>query len=249
MTTRHVRYPFRERRAKVFIYGDESSQTAHRYMALGTIITGLSHSDLENELKKTKEAYHLFHEVKWNKVPSKGKYLNGYKALVEKFLSLPVRYKVFIVDTVRYPLNHAVFTGGSEELGFYKYFYQLLYTGIIRQDNRTNYHVYLDPKPVSDLERTTHLEGWINERAIIDGFPDMWRSNCCIVEEMPPPSACMELTDLLTGMTAAKWNGKVKSASKLHFMEWGERQIGVDLSKPSSVHGNQKFNIWAFKPK
>lgn len=247
MEGRHFRYPLREGRAKIHVFGDESSQTGHRYMALGALITGLSHDELEKELVSVKEAHHLFREVKWQKVPSHGKFLDGYKALVTKFVSLPVRYKVFIVDTALYPLSHVSFSS-SKELGFYKYFYQLLYVGIMRQDPRHNYQVYLDPKPMVDMDSAVHLERCINKRASIDEFPDMWGASCCIVEELYPPSACIELTDLLTGMTAARWNCKVKSPSKLNFTAWAQNQLGIDLSKPSTVHGNRKFNIWAFKP-
>ena len=242
----YTRYPLRERRGKIQIYGDESSHTAHRYMVLGALITGEPHRNLEQQLRAVKEQHYIFDEIKWNKVPSRGKFLDGYQALIRTFQQLPLRFKAFVVDTVQYPLAHIVHSDKNEELGFYKYFFQLLYTGIIRRDPRPNYQIYLDPKTKVDEGSVDVLERCINRRAMLAGFPDMWNASCCIIEEWQEPCACLQLTDLLTGMIAAKWNRKIKSAAKLDFIAWSEGLFGVDLWKPSKPYGNHKIDIWPF---
>lgn len=242
----HTRHPLRENRGTIHVYADESSQTAHRYMVLGALITGQSHLVLEHDLQAVKEMHHLFDELKWNKVPSKGKFLDGYQAMVRSFQAMPLRFKAFVVDTAQYPLAHVTHSDRNEELGFYKYFFQLLYTGIMRRDHRHNYHIYLDPKPKADIGSVHILERCINRKAMISGFPDMWNSSCCIIEEWHEPCACLQLTDLLTGMVAAKWNRKIKSASKLNFLAWSEDLLETDFLRPSKPYGNHKIDIWPF---
>ena len=216
-------------------------------MALGALITNEPHEVLEMELSKVKARYHLSSEVKWTKMPTQGKFLDGYKALVESFVTLPIRYKVFIIDTVKHPLAHDVYSKNNDELGFYKYFYQLLYIGIMKRDPRPNYHIYLDPKSKMDEGSVATLERCINGRAVVDEFPDMWNSSCCIIEELHRPSACLQLTDLLTGMIAAKWNRTIKAPKKLEFISWAETILSLDFSKKSKPYGNHKCDIWPFK--
>jgi hypothetical protein len=216
-------------------------------MVLGALITGEPHGSLERSLREVKERHHIFEgEIKWNKIPGRGKFLDGYQSFIRTFLTQPLRFKAFVVDTAQYPLGHILHTGRNEELGFYKYFFQLLYPGIIRRDPRPNYHIYLDPKTKVDEGSVDVLERCINRRALLDGLPDMWNASCCIIEEWKEPSACLQLTDLITGMIAAKWNGKIKSAAKLNFIEWSEKLLGLDFLKASKPYGNHKIDIWPF---
>lgn len=188
-------------------------------------------------------------EVKWGKTPKKeGKYYDGYKALIEAFRDLDLAYKALIIDTRRYPLKHRLFTFGSSELGYYKFFYQLLYSGIIKRNNRINYHVYLDRRPKEDVGSVSTLEECIYRAAFRDDFPEVGQWRCCDIQEADSKvSPCLQLVDLLTGAVGARWNQAAQTPTKLGLINFVEHALGVDMRVGNMPLGNQKFNLWLFK--
>ena len=245
---------FRPDRVTRRIYCDESSYTNQRYFALGAIWHEHDHNDFEEILISTKKLFCLYDEIKWRKVPTKpGKYFEGYKALIDRFFELPIGFKVIIVDTDQYPLSHPAYSAGDAELGYYKFYYQLIYTGLMMKNPTKNYLVQLDYRPNSDKNRLLDLERCINAAADRDGFPDIWLDNvlydCCLVEESDSKNVQgIQLADLLTGMVAAKWNGNISNHTKLALIAYLESRLGKTINTPSSSPiSESKFNRWVFR--
>lgn len=241
----------RKNRDLVCVYGDESSQNAHQYCVFGAMISPLPHQDAEILLRKLREGFRLVDEMKWTKAPSMyGNYFNGYKAVLKYFSASAFRYKALVIDTKLYPLRHAKFTSNNPELGYYKYFYQLLYSGIMKWNPEVNYCVFLDQKPKKEVGSVAVLERCINGRAYIDGLPDIFGSEICTAEEFNENdgerSACLELADLLTGMIAARWNQKITNPVKLELLAYADQILG-DMTRGYSPHKNPRLNIWTFK--
>lgn len=109
------------------VYCDESRQCAEHFMVLGGIIIPADNLDSFNaSMQQFRTEQRMFAELKWSKV-SNGK-LAEYKAFVDYFFSLnttrKAHFHALIVDT--HKLNHTAFNMGDREMGFYKFFYQLL---------------------------------------------------------------------------------------------------------------------------
>lgn len=241
---------FRPGRITRRIYCDESSYTHQRYFALGAIWHEYDPNDFEEALLSTKHRFCLYDEIKWRKAPTKpGKYFEGYRALIDRFFELPVGFKVIIVDTDRYPLSHPTYSSGDAELGYYKFYYQLIYTGLMIKNPTRNYLVQLDYLPNSERNRLSDLEKCINRAALRDGFPEIFPYDCCLVEESDSKKVQgIQLADLLTGMVAAKWNGRITNPTKLALIDYLESRLGKTINTPSSIPiSERKFNIWAFQ--
>lgn len=134
------------------IYVDESCQSGHRYLVIACVITSTSnvHPILE-KLKEARQAANLHKELKWVKV-SKGK-LAGYKLIVDAVFDLikPVggtqssmHFHSIVIDTSQ--INHAKFNGGSSEIGFNKFVYQLICKAGLRYKDQQPFYVYLDDR-------------------------------------------------------------------------------------------------------
>ena len=193
------------------------------------------------KVELTKAARNLFRElglgseVKWNKVS--GRRAEAYKRIVEFFFSdTDLRFRVIIVDQMKFDPEHH---GGDRELGFNKFYYELLihwleprnqYLILLGLDFKQNQsaHRYHDLRTVLTrrLKRTAH----ILDLTVIDS------------RETPLAQVC----DVLTGATAATWcdslrPGGAKEELAKHIAGWR----GVPLLKTTSLGpGVSKFNVF-----
>jgi uncharacterized protein DUF3800 len=109
------------------IYCDESRQTKDRFMILaGVVINAKSIEDVVDKLRAFRERAKMTAELKWTKV-SRGK-LNQYKEIIDIFVDFTssnvVHFKALIFDC--HQIDHRSFSDGDNEVGFYKFYYQLL---------------------------------------------------------------------------------------------------------------------------
>ena len=139
----HIRWPKSRPDKIMYAYCDESSQTAHRYFAIGGIyfspLDASRGSELckrfEDELYTRKLEYGLkTSELKWGKVPTHGKFLDGYKRMIDFCLdSTKVGFRCMVVDTYKYSLHDPVFMKKDPELGFMKFLCVFLADGIMKK--------------------------------------------------------------------------------------------------------------------
>ena len=242
---------FRKDRKTRRIYCDESSYTWQRYFVLGAIWHTADYNQVEQALFTTRERHHLIDEIKWVKAPrQKRGFFKAYQALIDTFIEHPIYFKALIIDTHKNPLKHPKYSLGDAELGYYKYYYQLLYSGLIQKNQLVNYLVKVDHRPNYKKGRIGDLQDCINRSAERDGFPDMafGLSNCCIVEECNSKNEqCIQLADLLTGMVAARWNKSTTNEARLALIDYLNTRLGKDIGIPSSSNSEGKFNRWLFR--
>lgn len=240
--------PLRKGRKTRKIFCDESSQNGSKYFVLGALFYDVDQEEMEATLESVKLKYMLKGEIKWDKVPRKpGKYFDGYKALLDTFVRLPIEFKAIIIDTEKYPLDHPVHFGGDHELGYYKFYYQLLYNGVIVLDPKLNFQVRLDYRPKADDDRIVELSACIDAQARKHGFPDIEGFRCCSIEERNSKALhSLQLADLLAGIVAARWNQKTKNPTRLELIRYLENLLKIDIST-SSFRSERKFNRWVFE--
>lgn len=249
-----VQLPLRPDCQERYIFCDESGLD-DRFFVLGSL-TGSSHpGHMIGVLDCIKDEHALKKEMKWERFPSNRKYFNGYKAVVARFMDLPLTYKALIVDTRQYPLNHPRFADKNKTLGYFQFYLVLLFFGVIKHEPLKNTRIYLH-RPAYHLHGGLEvLEHKINEAAIAAGFPDMDGKSCCrISAHSSQNNSLLQLTDILTGMVSSICNDKLGQGTKKQLAKQQlVRECCVwlrqDIGKPSaSRHVDVKFNRWLFRP-
>src|ERR1035438_56418 len=148
---------------KYVVYCDESRHNGpenHRYMAIGGIwIPEEQKQVISRNFRDLCRSLGINSEVKWNKT-SQSK-IAEYKLLIDFFFdSASLSYRVIVVDQSKVDL--AKFHGGDAELGFYKFYYQMLKTWII---GGNEYLILLDCKQNKSNNRYSDLRHILRRRA------------------------------------------------------------------------------------
>jgi hypothetical protein len=112
------------------LYCDESRQTAQRFMIIGGLrLLATREAGIKLMFDDYRKLWAMGAEMKWGKV-SRIK-LAEYKRFLDYFLTLntadQVHFKCIVLDT--HGFDHRRFNAGDAEIGFYKFYYQLLDEG------------------------------------------------------------------------------------------------------------------------
>ncbi|MDO8361099.1 MAG: DUF3800 domain-containing protein [Devosia sp.] len=227
------------------MYIDETSQTAHRYLALGGIILHApAHREIEGLLTRARLPELPNGEMAWTKV-SRTK-LPAYIRFVDLFFDntggfAPFDFYSLVVDTHR--INDNVHNGGSRENGFNKEIFQLCQKFARIHDERL-LHIYLDRRetksPTEDLRFI--LNRWRNNRGETRDWPFRrvhFRDSC--------DWQMLQLVDVLLGAVAFRLNGHDRkpnaSPAKTALSNHVLGRAGVrDVSRDTAMSG--KFTIW-----
>ena len=227
-------------RMKYVIYCDESRHNGpdhHRYMAIGGLwVPEPQKLQISRNIRQLSRSLAVNSEAKWNKV-SKAK-LDGYKGLVDAFFDCEdLRYRVIVVDQSK--VDCAKFNQGDAELGFYKFYYQMLKHWILQGND---YLVLLDRKQNSDGNRYRDLRRILGRRAQQAGASIR---DLTVVDSARTP--LIQICDLLTGSVAASCCGDIKSA-KAQLAEHVVFRAGLfSLKLGHSSPAVSKFNIFKIR--
>jgi uncharacterized protein DUF3800 len=226
---------------KYVVYCDESRHEgpqSHRYMAIGGLwLRSDRKLDLTKRFSSLCRSLGLNSEVKWSKASHKK--LAEYKTLVDFFVHEDaLRFRVIVVDQAR--VDAGRFHRGDRELGFYKFYYQMLVKWI---EQGQEYLILLDFKQnqganrYKDLRRV--LERRFRAKATI--------SDLTVINSSQSPLA--QLCDLLTGSVAAsccsdRRTGSAKSELALYIARSvGFQSLAIACGDP----GPSKFNIFRIR--
>jgi hypothetical protein len=219
------------------VYCDESglealsNKTAHTFTAIGGVWFPSEHrGTVKDNISKIKNTYKIKGEIKWNKVsPS---YYEMYKEIIDFFFFAGfIRFRVILVEAEK--VNHYYFNREDAELGFYKFYYQLLHHWIF---DFNNYNIFLDLKVNRNKGRLKELEKVLRNANITSKIEQ--------VQGLPSEQSIgIQLADVLTGLVASKMNGKLTSPAKQALIEYLEEKY---LGKPIGPTGKweEKFNVF-----
>jgi hypothetical protein len=244
----------------IHAFCDESSQSGHQFLVFGAIhfAVNLNYSgdsaiiEIENILNQTKKDYGFKSdaELKWSTVPSSpGKYLEGYKKFVDFYLGeQAISFRCFILDTHAYSLKNSIFMNGDPELGYLKFLCVFLSDGLMKNKEEYYFKIRLDKKVTRQKYKITDLEDATNARFKNKSSQteELCFEHCCIIPLESKLSPLLQVTDLLTGATAAKWNNQITSKGKLALLHYIEDGIGRNLQNPTGPL-DERLNIWYFK--
>lgn len=236
------------------IFCDESRQNADRYMVIGGLIISQPDMGIVNAtLQRFRDEEHMHAELKWTKVTNQK--LDKYLRFVDFFFALNntdrVHFHSVVIDN--HQLNHHKFNQGDRELGFYKFYYQLLVNCFgkcyARDKNGENYFiVHPDKRHTSyPINRLRHiLNAGMAKKHGIQHSPFL-----SIEPQDSKKSDLAQVNDIIVGAISFHKNGghliagtrEAKKRLAAHIAE----QAGMSNLGDSTRFGWQRFKVWNFR--
>lgn len=221
------------------VYCDESRPDllcAQHPMAQYMVIGGLWLPAEDRErLKKVIHALRDKHcvggEFKWQKVsPSR---LDFYRDLTDRFIAMGDRLRFRCIAVEHEKVDLFRFHEDDQELGFYKFYYQMLHHWIL---DFNEYAVFCDFKSNrvrSRLSVLAHCLGHSNLSSVI--------KNVQVIRSRE--SVLMQTADVLTGAAAACLNSNLRAGSaKWKLVTHLEQGLGRTIQ--ATYRDEQKFNVF-----
>lgn len=220
------------------IYCDESRHTGGldcKYAVIGGLWVARDQRDaISKALRGLKAQSQVSAELKWSKV-SRLK-LESYKSIIDFYWDCPaLQFRAIIVDqdTVDYEEFHE----GDKELGFYKFYYEMLEKWLL---SGNNYTILLDYKNNSDASRLPVL------RHMLANYCNARQADVRDLTSIDSSQSNLsQVCDLLTGAVAADANGLETGTPKHELIQYLAQRRGISpLSARSVSPAMSKFNVF-----
>lgn len=224
------------------IYCDESRQdllTSSKPTAVYTLIGSLWMTKeirlyLTGRTLALREEHNVWGEIKWSKVsPSK---IEFYKDLIDLFFEsqkMPY-FRCILIESDK--VDNDKYNSGDCELGFYKFYYQVLYHWIYT--NPINCRVFCDIKENRDKNRlkTFHRILQYTSNGRVEAVQALRSSD----------TPMLQFCDFLLGMASARLNESViQGSAKFALIEYFEKQLGMKISPTN--RNVRKYNVFRIK--
>ncbi len=225
---------------RYLIYCDESNIHSARYMLIGGIWLPLDlEITLRAKLKEVRQNYNMTAEFKWTKV-SQAK-LPAYYAWVDCFFSnLNFNFRCIVIDTSL--LDYQTYHKSDQELGFYKFYYQVVSRNIQPEDL---YWLYTD-------ERNNRKKNRLEVLRIVTNRYWKKKADTEPLRVVEPRSShdedILQLTDVLLGAIGYTWNGFKESPVKLDLIQYIAKKLEWPSLHVSTPPYYTRFNIWQWRP-
>lgn len=206
-----------------------------QYLVIGSLwLESQLRAELKQAIKELKDKHKVRAEFKWNKVSRSRE--EFYKALIRTFFGYGDRVRFRCICVTADQVNLVRYHNGDQELGFYKFYYQLLHHWIL---DFNQYQVFCDRKKNRDPTRLPILRRCLQASNL--------SSEVLAIEPVESDeSLLIQLADVLTGAASARLNDKLQEgSSKQNVVEEIERLRGCPLA-PSRL-AERKFNIFRIK--
>jgi len=208
-----------------------SANPRMRYLMIGSLwLPAHLREKIKSDVSALRRRHQAWGEIKWSKVsPNRQAF---YIDLIDLFLGFGenLRFRCIAVD--RTELNQTLYHGDSE-LGFYKFYYQLLHHWIldynvyrIFSDTKTN----RDPRRLPVLARCLSLSNLTSNIENIQSLPS---------REVIP----IQLCDLLLGAASSRMNQTLREGTaKKAVVQRLEAALGRQLGP--TTKSEEKYNIF-----
>jgi len=222
-------------------------------MVLGGLITPASHTEkFDATMQKYRDEQKMFAELKWAKISNQK--IAEYKRFIEYFFALNntdvIHFHCIVLDTHQF--NHKKYNDGNKEIGFYKFYYQLLLNcfakNYLRKNEDDKFIIYLDQRTTSyslnDLKDI--LNNGIKKKF---GMTD----NRAVSIQPVNSKKCetMQINDILIGAIGYQKNGyhllSGSKKSKIEMCEYIAKEAGVVSLQNNTAWGRVRFKIWNFQ--
>lgn len=209
-----------------------SPEEGNRFLMIGSLWAPAHlREDLKTRVYELREKWDTWGEIKWSRVsPSR---IGFYESLTDLFLSYEseLRFRCIAVDAGEVDME---LLQNDAELGFYKFYYQLIHHWIT---DFNNYRIFCDTKTNRETDRVKVLKRCLDHSNLTSSINSI---QALPSRELVP----MQLTDLLLGMVGARFNNSIeKDSAKNKLIERFETLLGKNL-KFSTGKNEVKFNIF-----
>jgi hypothetical protein len=224
---------------KIEVYCDEtypdlfSSQLKPaKYMVIGSLWLQRENREVyKDAIHELRDKYKIGGEFKWTKIsPSR---IDFYTELLTWFIDQgkELRFRCIAIDSNQVDLLK--FHQNDQELGFYKFYYQMLQHWI---HDCNEYRVFCDFKSNRYQDRLHVLKRCLSYSNLSACIPS-------IQAVRSKESVLIQLSDVLTGIASAKINHKLTSGSAKHqVVECLESKLGRSIG-PSPLC-EKKYNLF-----
>lgn len=226
---------------KFEVYCDESQPDAlwsksrrhSKYLLIGGLwIPAMKRAGLKTKLNALKKKHRYPGELKWHKVhEGKGEF---YRALVDLFVDVgsDARFRCVAIEADKVNLER--FHRGDRELGFYKFYYQMLLHWVA---GNNSYRIFCDMKTNRIGNQLAEI-GRILNRVAVSATVES-------IQSLPSHEVVLlQLSDFLLGIASTRMNGSAKPGSyKDRLARYLERKLRKAELRPTGP-GESKFNIF-----
>lgn len=235
------------------IFADESRQSKDRFMVLGGLIVEQSAlPEIEATIKKFRTETGMFAELKWTKVTNQK--VAEYKRLVEYLFALLntdiLHFHCITIDN--HQVDHRKFNKGNKELGFYKFYYQLLLHCFGKRycdpERNDRFITHLDHRNTSYKIGT--LKNVLNN-GMSSKFAIATRPFVSIEPKNSKDSELIQINDIILGAIGFQKNSydllPHSRKAKKDLVALIAKEAGLRNLKEDTAWANRRFTIWNFK--
>lgn len=224
---------------KFEVYCDESrpdllcsKHPAAQYMVIGGLwLPADERARLKSDIHALRDKHRIGGEFKWQKVsPSR---IDFYRDLADLFISKgdQLRFRCIAVDHKQVDLLR--FHGNDQELGFYKFYYQMLHHWIL---DCNQYSIFCDFKSNRVGTRLSELSRCLANSNLTSDIVNVQAIRS-------KESVLIQAVDVLTGVAAARLNNNLKAGSaKWELVTHFEQALGCQIQ--ATYCTEQKFNVF-----
>jgi len=221
------------------VYCDESrpdvfssKKNNARYMVIGSLwLPTALRDEMKQAIHDLRDRYKIGGEFKWRKVtPSRRDF---YLELVSWFMDQDdqLRFRCIAVDHSQVDL--ALHHNDDQELGFYKFYYQMLHHWIL---DFNCYSIFCDFKQNREPDRLAVLQRCLS-------YSNLSSSIERVQAIRSRESVLLQLTDVLTGIASARLNNILtRDTAKFDLVHVLEARLGCEIRH--TLRGEQKFNVF-----
>ena len=221
------------------VYCDESSPEAiasgnadNQFLMIGSLwLPREKRTQFKDTIHKLRDKHKVGGEFKWNRVsPSR---VDFYCELIELFFAErdDLRFRCIAVDCDKVDLTK--FHANDQELGFYKFYYQLLHHWVL---DFNEYSFYLDHKKNRLRDRLHVLRDCLDDSNLSSLVKTVQATESS-------QSVLIQLADVLTGCASRRLNETSKgSVAKDRVLEVVENHLGHQIVPTDRAE--RKFNVF-----
>jgi hypothetical protein len=218
----------------------------------GLIVSAESAGAFDASINAWRQKHNLRGEFKWTKV-SRAK-LPRYSSLVKSFFthasSGTAHFAAVVFDT--HEIDYATYHKGSEELGFYKFYYQFLRNKLGRYavSDDSLLWVFIDQRQSADSVKLGTLRNVLNAgiRKRFGRRTDVVRR---VEARVSHDCNLMQVADVLMGAVGFHWNSHhhapSASPAKLELASQIAKLAGLQSLACECGKGSVAFEIWRFR--
>ena len=202
------------------------------YMVIGSIwLCADDRDEFKQKIHSLRDKHRVGGEFKWQKAsPSR---IAFYKELIDWFVDNGYRLRFRGIAVEHTKVNLLKYHASDQELGFYKFYYQMLHHWIM---DFNEYAIFCDSKKNRDYRRLDTLKRCL-DNSNLSSFV------CNVQAIQSSESVLIQLSDVLTGIAASRLNNTLRhGSSKTKLVEYAEGRL--DRQIQHTYRNENKFNVF-----